>query len=163
LSCGTELDSVGVCSFWFFAIIAQAVELGVANARIRAHVPVAAPIFKSMSRASLRRTNSKSVTLLGAAPRRRAIYGPMAKLQDAPHLGCGSFGSVGGNPTRATIFASTRSVLTRFCTPRSPERSWMEAPINAGRMSIPLSLISSVPSARLRLLQPFRGVRSVKS
>jgi hypothetical protein len=43
LSCGTELDSVGVCSFWFFAVIAQAVELGVANAKIRAHVPVTAP------------------------------------------------------------------------------------------------------------------------
>jgi hypothetical protein len=38
------LDSVGVCSFWFFAVIAQAVELGVANARIRAHVPVTAPM-----------------------------------------------------------------------------------------------------------------------
>ena len=45
LSCGTELDSVGVCSFWFFAVIAQAVELGVANARIRAHVPVTALIL----------------------------------------------------------------------------------------------------------------------
>jgi hypothetical protein len=37
---------VGVCSFWFFAVIAQAVELGVANGRIRAHVPVTAPMWK---------------------------------------------------------------------------------------------------------------------
>ena len=38
------------------------------------------------------------------------FYGPMAKLPDAPVLGTGSFGSVGGNPSRATNLMPVREV-----------------------------------------------------
>jgi hypothetical protein len=54
--------------------------------------------------------------------------GPMVESEDTLVLGTSAIVREGATLSRATTFADSRSVLTRSCKSRSPERSWKSAP-----------------------------------
>ena len=58
-------------------------------------------------------------------------------LEDTLVLETSAIAREGANPSRAIIFASTRSVLTRSCKSRSPEHGRILAPIKCRRDEYP--------------------------